>query len=374
MDKIYLDNAATTPMSIEVAEVMHQANLNFIGNPSSIHSFGRSVRAQVETARKSVASIINSDPSEIIFTSGGTEANNAVIQMAVNGLDVTRIVTSKIEHSAILNPLDRLNKSINIEFVEIDSNGNINLENLSKLLDSEETTLVSLMHVNNEIGNINPIKAIAEICKIKKAFFHSDTVQSIAYFDLDVKSLGIDFLSCSAHKFHGPKGCGFLFAKQSLNISPFISGGSQERGLRGGTENISGISGLNKALTDAKNSQEENISHLKELKSHLLNELENNRIDYLKNGNWDNSSPAIANLSFKTNKDVSMLLFNLDLSGIAISGGSACTSGSNKGSHVLEELGVPMNYPAIRISFSKYTQKKDIDGFISVIIKLIGND
>lgn len=374
MDKIYLDNAATTPMAIEVAEVMHQTNLNFIGNPSSIHSFGRSVRAQVETARKSVSSIINSDPSEIIFTSGGTEANNAVIQMAVKDLEVTRIVTSKIEHSAILNPVNRLNEYINIEFVEIDSKGNISLEHLSKLLDSKETTLVSLMHVNNEIGNINPIKTIAEICKIKKAFFHSDTVQSIAYFDLDVKSLGIDFLSCSAHKFHGPKGCGFLYAKQSLNISPFISGGSQERGLRGGTENISGISGLNKALTDAKNSQEENISHLKELKSYLLNKLDKNKIEYLKNGNWDNSSPAIANLSFKTNKDVSMLLFNLDLSGIAISGGSACTSGSNKGSHVLEELGVSMNCPAIRISFSKYNQKKDIDGFVSAITKLIGND
>ncbi len=371
MERIYLDNAATTPMSIEVADEIHKANIGLIGNPSSTHSYGRKVKAQIETVRKSVAKIINANPSEIIFTSGGTEADNSAIQMSIENLNITRIITSKIEHYAILKPLDNLAANIRIEYVEIDNNGNINLQHLSNLLISKEITLVSLMHINNEIGNISPIKLIADLCKINNAYFHSDTVQSLAYYNIDVKELGVDFLSCSAHKFHGPKGIGFLYAKKSLKLRPFIVGGSQERGLRGGTENISGIIGLNQALNQAKKSQTKIISHLKDLKHYLIQKLDVIKVDYTKNGNWDNSSPAIANLSFKTEKDVSMLLFNIDLAGIAISGGSACTSGSNKGSHVLKELGVAMDQPAIRISFSKYTQRKDIDKFISVVTKLI---
>lgn len=370
MDKIYLDNAATTPLSKEVADVIYDANLNFIGNPSSIHSFGRSVRAKIEMARKNIAKVINADPSEIIFTSGGTEANNAVISFGKD-LGVKRIITSPVEHYAILNPLSKLPDNIKVEYLKVKENGDIDLAHLNELLVNGPKTLVSLMHVNNEIGNTLPIKHVAELCKVNNAYFHSDTVQSLSYYDIDVKGLGIDFLSCSAHKFHGPKGVGFIYTKQNLELNPFIVGGSQERGIRGGTENISGILGLEKALLHAKAERTENLAHLNALKTYLIENIKAKGLPFKKNGNWENSSPAIANISFNTKRDVSMLLFNLDLAGIAISGGSACTSGSNKGSHVLKAIGVPMEQPAIRISFSKYNTKEDIDTLVIVLHKLL---
>ena len=372
--KIYLDNAATTFLSKEVILFLHELNLKFLGNPSSIHSFGRSARAQIESARKSVAGYINANSSEIIFTSGGTEANNTAINMSVKDLGVTRIITSKIEHYAILKPIDSLSSRIKIDYVKIDDAGNIDLNHLNVLLSSKEKTLVSLMHVNNEIGTKAPIKSIADICQLNNAYFHSDTVQSIPYYDIDVKELNIDFLTCSSHKFHGPKGTGFLFVKRQLKVEPFIEGGSQERGLRGGTENISGICGLNEALSNAKKTQTDNFNYLSDLKKDFIFKLDLSGLNYSINGNIENSSPAIINISFSTKKDVSMLLFNLDLEGIAISGGSACTSGSNKGSHVLKEIGVAMNYPAIRVSFSKYTVKNDIDALIISLVKLLAND
>jgi cysteine desulfurase len=224
------------------------------------------------------------------------------------------------------------------------------------------------MHVNNEIGNILPLQEVASICKKNNAFFHSDTVQSIAYFDIDVKKLQIDFLSCSAHKFHGPKGVGFLYANEKLNLTGYILGGNQEKGLRGGTENTVGIIGLEKALLYSK--RNEGFRKLSELKDHLINELKENHFDYSINGSL-NSSPSILNVSFKTKRDVSMLLFNLDLEGIAISGGSACTSGSNKGSHVLKRIGSSMEYPAIRISFSTLNNKKEINQLIAILKKLL---
>lgn len=370
MSKIYLDNAATTPLSKEVAEVMHDANLNLVGNPSSIHSFGRSVRAKIEMARKNIAKVINADPGEIIFTSGGTEADNAVFSFAKD-LGVKRIISSPIEHYAVLNPLSKLESDFQIDYVKVNDKGDVDLPHLNSLLENGPKTLVSLMHVNNEIGNILPLKHVADLCKSNNTLFHSDTVQSLAYFDIDVKDLGIDFITCAAHKFHGPKGVGFLYAKQKLEITPFIAGGSQERGLRGGTENIAGILGLEKALSIAKEDKDVNIEKLKDLKAYLLHQLDEYKLSYSLNGNWEVSSPGIANISFHTNRDVSMLLFNLDLAGIAISGGSACTSGSNKGSHVLKAIGVPMDQPAIRISFSKYTTKQDIEALCIVLSKLL---
>ncbi len=370
MNKIYLDNAATTPLSKEVAEVMHEANLNLIGNPSSIHSFGRSIRAKIEMARKNIAKTINAESSEIIFTSGGTEADNAVFSFALD-LGVERIITSPIEHYAVLNPVSKLENKLQIDYVQVNQQGDIDISHLQKLLASDKKTLVSLMHINNEIGNILPLQEVANICKNNNAFFHSDTVQSLPYFDIDVKKLGIDFLSCSAHKFHGPKGVGFVYINQELEVKPFIAGGSQERGLRGGTENSSGILGMEKALIEAKLSQSENIKKIQELKDYLVNQLNEHNLDFSKNGNWAGSSPAIANLSFNTERDVSMLLFNLDLAGVAISGGSACTSGSNKGSHVLQAMGVPMNKPAIRVSFSKYSKKEEIDAFAIILSQLL---
>jgi cysteine desulfurase len=247
-------------------------------------------------------------------------------------------------------------------------NGDIDLEHLKKLLSKKEKTLVSLMHVNNEIGNILPLQEVAYICKQNNALFHSDTVQSIAYFDIDVKKLQIDFLSCSAHKFHGPKGIGFLYASEKLNLSGYILGGNQEKGLRGGTENTVGVIGLEKALLNSRR----NVGFIKlsELKQYLISELEENNFDYSINGSL-NSSPSILNISFKTKRDVSMLLFNLDLEGIAISGGSACTSGSNIGSHVLKHIGTSMEHPAIRISFSTLNNKDEINQLIAIFKKLL---
>ena len=372
--KVYLDNAATTFLSKEVVDVMHKTNLNLIGNPSSIHSYGRAAKAQIEVARKNVAQLIQAHPSEIIFTSGGTEANNTAISMAVKSLGVRRIITSKIEHYAILNPLRSLPEDIKVEYVTIDNQGNLDLNHLSKLLKEKQTTLVSLMHVNNEIGTCAPLQQIADLCGLNNAYFHSDTVQSLPYYNIDVKKLNIDFLSCSAHKFHGPKGCGFLFVKQNIDAAPFIAGGNQERGLRGGTENIGGICGLNEAFSNAKKEQVKNTALLSELKTYFIDQLNHEKIQYSINGNTVESSPAIINVSFKTDKDVSMFLFNLDLAGIAISGGSACTSGNNKGSHVLEAIGVPMDQPAIRVSFSKYSTTHDIDALIKTLVKLLLND
>lgn len=368
MQKVYFDNAATTPLTKDVVDVMHKANLELFGNPSSIHSFGRQARATLEMARKNVAGVINAQSNEIIFTSGATEANNTIFNTAVKDLNVKRIITSQIEHYAVLKPILNLNKNIHVEYVGVKKNGDIDLEHLKKLLSRNEKTLVSLMHVNNEIGNILPLQEVASICKQNNAYFHSDTVQSIAYFDIDVKRLNIDFLSCSAHKFHGPKGTGFLYANEKLNLSGYILGGNQEKGIRGGTENTVGVVGLEKALLKSKSKN--GFEKLSELKQHLINELEKNNFDFSINGSL-NSSPSILNLSFKTKRDVSMLLFNLDLEGVAISGGSACTSGSNKGSHVLKHIGTSMEDPAIRVSFSTLNNMKEIDLLVAVFKKLL---
>ena len=374
MQNVYFDNAATTPLNKDVADIMHFSNIELFGNPSSIHSFGRKARATIEMARKNISKVINAKSNEIIFTSGGTEANNTVFHIATKDLNVERIITSRIEHYAILKPLQALEKKIKIDFVDITENGDIDLEHLKALLANKQKTLVSLMHVNNEIGNLLPLEDVSNICDSNDAFFHSDTIQSIAYFDIDVKKLKIDFVSCSAHKFHGPKGIGFLYVKEDLNTSCYMKGGNQEKGLRGGTENTIGIIGLEKALLKIKKENNIAIKKLSELKSHLINKLEKNNFAFSINGNLNCSSPAILNISFQTERDVSMLLFNLDLEGIAISGGSACTSGSNNGSHVLKAIGVSMELPALRISFSTTNTKKEINYLVSVFKKLLKNE
>lgn len=373
MKSIYFDNAATTPMLPEVIEVVKDAMINLTGNPSSIHSKGRNTRAKLELARKEIAKIINAQSSEIIFTSGGTEADNLAIKGAVYDLNVVRIVTSKIEHHAVLHTVEKLKSDglVEVEYVKHLENGDVNLEDLESLLKSDKKTLVSLMHVNNEIGNILNIKTVANLCKVNDALFHSDTVQSLGYYSLDVKDLDIDFITCSAHKFHGPKGTGFLYINKKHSIQPLISGGSQERGIRSGTENIFGILGLAKALSLAHFDLSKTTSYILSLKKELLEQLKNSGIDYSINGNLENSSPAILNLTFNVHKDSSMMLFNLDLNGIAISGGSACTSGSNLGSHVLTELNTDMKNPAIRFSFSKLNTLDEVNQTVAVLKKLI---
>lgn len=373
MGNIYLDNAASTPLTPEVIDVMHQSMLNTKGNPSSIHSFGRIAKAKLETARKSIASIINASPSEIFFTSGGTEADNLALQTAVYSLKVKRIITSKTEHHAVLNTILFLenNKNVQVDYVNLNNDGSVDLAHLSILLSGSIKTLLSLMHVNNETGNELNIGKVAKMCKANNTIFHSDTIQSIGYYNLDVKELGIDFIVCSAHKFHGPKGVGFLYIKQGLSINPLIFGGNQERGIRPGTENIHSILGLEKALLDSSYNREKNFKHVLDLKNKFIELLNNSKLDYSINGSIDNSSPAILNISFKMKKDQSMILFNMDLLGIAISGGSACTSGSNIGSHVLKAIGTSMNEPAIRFSFSKMNTSEELETTIRAIEKLV---
>ena len=373
MGNIYLDNAASTPLTPEVIDVMHKSMLNIKGNPSSIHAFGRIAKAKLETARKSIANIINASPSEIFFTSGGTEADTFALQTAVYSLKVKRIITSKAEHQAVLNTIIFLkdNKNVQVDYVDINNDGSIDLDHLAKLLSGSVKTLLSLMHVNNETGNELNIDKVAKMCKENNTLFHSDTIQSIGYYNLDVKKLGIDFIVCSAHKFHGPKGVGFLYIKQGLSITPLMFGGNQERGIRPGTENIHSILGLEKALLDSSYNRENNFKHVLSLKNKFIELLNNSNLDYSVNGSIDNSSPAILNISFKMKKDQSMILFNMDLLGIAISGGSACTSGSNIGSHVLKAIGAAMDEPAIRFSFSKMNTTEELETTIKVIEKLV---
>jgi cysteine desulfurase len=373
MGNIYFDNAATTPLAPEVIEVMHQSMLTITGNPSSIHSFGRIAKAKLEMARKNIASVINASPAEIFFTSGGTEADNLALQTSVYNLDVKRIITSEIEHHAVLNTIDFLkkNKYIQVDYVNLKEDGSIDIAHLSELLSTDIKTLVSLMHVNNETGNVLNIDQVGKVCKSNNALFHSDTVQSLGYYKIDVKALGIDFIACSAHKFHGPKGVGFIYIKQGIAVHSLTFGGTQERGFRPGTENIHSILGLEKALLDSNSKRAEKFEYVSSLKQKFIELLNSSKLDYTINGSAENASPAILNISFKMQKDQSMLLFNMDLSGIAISGGSACTSGSNLGSHVLKAIGVSMDQPAIRFSFSKMNTIEELEATIKAIEKLV---
>ncbi len=376
MKTIYLDNAATTKIDEKVIEVMCTSMKNNIGNPSSIHQYGRKAKSAIETARKNIAKHLNVSASEIIFTSGGTEADNLILHNAVLNLDVKRIITSKIEHHAVLHTCEFLakNNSTTIDFVNLNKDGSIDLEHLQTLLaNSIEKTLVSLMHVNNEIGTILDISTVSDICKQYNVLFHSDTVQSIAHFKLDLKKIPIDFIVASAHKFHGPKGVGFAYFKKGFGILPMFYGGEQEKGARSGTENVHGILGMEKALEVAMINLAADSKYLKNIKSYFVSELKaiSNKIAF--NGSSDNlntSSFTILSVRFPLIND--LLLFTLDLSGIAVSGGSACQSGSNRGSHVLTEILEPTeaDKTSVRFSFSKHTTIVDIDEVIKKIKEL----
>ena len=366
MKTVYLDNAATTKIDDEVIEVMHAAMKENYGNPSSIHQFGRTAKSAVETARKNIASHFKASASEIIFTSGGTEADNLILYNAVLNLGVKRILTSKIEHHAVLHTVKYLSKAydISVDYVKVNEFGEIDLQHLEELLISFNVkTLVSLMHVNNEIGAILDLQRVAQLCKQHDAFFHSDTVQTIGHFPLNLEQYPVDFIVASAHKFHGPKGVGFAYFKKGFGILPMLHGGDQEKGARSGTENVHAILGMEKALQIALNNIEEDKKYILELKSFFISELKtiNNKIQF--NGNSDDlvkNSYTILNVRLP--QENAMLLFSLDLAGISVSGGSACQSGSNSGSHVLLEILTPEenNKTSIRFSFSKYTTKEDI--------------
>tara|TARA_R110002049_G_scaffold24588_13_gene87001 strand:- start:3439 stop:4572 length:1134 start_codon:yes stop_codon:yes gene_type:complete len=377
MNPIYLDNAATTNIHLEVIEVMQASMVENFGNPSSIHQFGRKAKATVETARKNIAKHFNVSATEIIFTSSGTEADNLILHNAVFNLGVTRIITSKIEHHAVLHTCDYLgkNKNIIIEYVNVNAFGSIDVSHLETLLkSSKEKTLVSLMMVNNEIGNILPMNDVANLCKLYNALFHSDTVQAMGHYNIDLQKIKADFIVASAHKFHGPKGVGFAFFRKGFGILPMLHGGDQEKGARSSTENVHAILGMEKALEIAYNNLENDKNYIESLKVYFISELKKVSENILFNGlsdNLDTSSYTILNVRFPVKND--MLLFSLDLAGIAVSGGSACQSGSNKGSHVLSELlfNGEEDKTSIRFSFSKFTRKDDLDITVSKLKEFI---
>lgn len=372
--KVYLDNAATTPLSKEVlAEMMPFLTDNF-GNPSSIHGYGRIAKAAVEKARRTVAKYLHASTSEVFFTGSGTESNNTIIKNAVRDLGVTRVISSRAEHHCVLHSVEYVHShDIAVDYVDLDAQGHVNLQQLEDLLrkDAAGKTLVSLMHSNNEIGTLLDLERVSELCSQYGAYLHSDTVQTIGYFPFDLQQLKVHFLSGSAHKFHGPKGIGFVYINSEAHLKPFLDGGAQERNMRAGTENVSGIVGLGKALELAVAHMEENREHIQGLKTYMIGKLRDNIPGVGFNGDISEggSNYKVLSVSLPPNSKNEMMLFNLDMAGIAASGGSACSSGSEKASHVLEAIKADPACKAIRFSFSKYTTKQDIDDAVAVLAK-----
>jgi len=368
---IYLDNAATTPIDSQVIASMIPVMAEVYGNPSSIHADGRIARSMIEKARKEIASYFNASPSEFFFTSGGTEADNTVLRCAVEDLEVTHIITSPLEHHAVLHTAEELeqNAGIRLSMVEVDQKGKVQIEHLKELLGEPGKALVSLMHANNEIATILPLKEVGEICREHGAFFHSDTVQTIGHYALNFQELKIDFACCSAHKFHGPKGIGFLYMGERVKLNPLITGGAQERNMRAGTENIYGIVGLAKALELAYHKLEEHQRHIQDLKTHMINSLKKVIPGVQFNGDCEspNSLYTVLNVCLPSSFMDEMLLYHLDIEGISISGGSACSSGTDIGSHVLRGIGTPMDRPSVRFSFGRFNKKVEIDKCVSVL-------
>ncbi len=365
MKKIYLDNASTTQIRPEVVQEMMKILLEDYGNPSSTHSFGRNSKSILELSRKSIAIQLNALTQEIIFTSCGTEANNWILRSAVRDLKVKRIITSKIEHHAVLSTVQALQKEfvIQVDYVAIKSNGEIDLSHLVDLLLQGPKTLVSLMHVNNEIGTALDLEKVGRICEQHHALFHSDMVQSVGKLEIDLKHLSIDFMVASAHKFHGPKGVGFAYVKKNSGLQPLFYGGEQEKGLRPGTESIHQIAGMAKALEISYINLETERSHISELKNYLIDQLEIEFPSFVINGTPDGIY-TILNVLLPFSEDkTAMILFSLDMKGIAVSRGSACQSGSIKPSHVLAEMlsNEDLKKPSLRISFSHFNTKEDID-------------
>lgn len=374
--RVYLDNAATTPIAPEVAACMIPLLQNEFGNPSSSHYLGRQAKAIIENARRTISSKLNCLPSEIIFTSGGTEADNMTFHTAVRKLGVRHIITSPIEHHAVGHTAEfmkELYPDVLVSYVRLDDKGHVNLNHLEQLLAaSTEKTLVSLMHANNEIGTLLPLKKVSELTRQYNALFHSDTVQTMGHYTFDLQDLDIDFITCAAHKFHGPKGIGFLYANRKNTIEPMIHGGAQERGFRGGTENLYGIAGLAKAMELAYEDVEGHQQHVQELKSFMMRELEE-KIDgvyFIGDTIPERGLYTVLNVSFPKTSKAGMLLFTLDLKGVCASGGSACSSGAVKGSHVLEGINADGSRPNVRFSFSRYTTKEEIEFAVEQLVAI----
>ena len=364
--RIYLDNAATTPLDPEVFEAMKPFMLDDYGNPSSSHAHGRKVRAAIESARKKIAELLNCTPGEIIFTSGGTEADNTILTGGIVSYGIQNIITSPIEHHAVEETLSSLSKKkhIHLHMVKLDAHGNVDLNHLETLLHKHHNAIVSLMHANNEIGNLLDIEAVGELCQQHKAYFHSDTVQTIGHYIHDLKKIKVHGMAAAAHKFHGPKGIGFMYIRKDKKIQSFIHGGPQERNMRGGTENVYGIIGLSKALEIAYRDLDHHRKYITELKSRMIDKLRAIIPDVSFHGesaNLKKSLYTVLNVCLPESDQNSMLLFNLDLHGVSASGGSACSSGATAGSHVLGSLYPDSRKGAVRFSFSKFNTPEEID-------------
>ena len=377
MQRIYLDNAATTPLDPEVLEAMMPYLTEKFGNPSSVYSYGRESKMAIEAARKSVAKILGCKPGEIFFTSGGTESSNTAINAAVKDLGCTRIITSPVEHHATLHTVEGLAKSgaVTLDYVKMLPDGHIDMQQLEELLkSSDRKTLVTLMHANNEIGNLMDIEAVGELCKKYGAIFHSDTVQTVGHYPFDLKKLHVHFINGAGHKFHGPKGVGILYINEDVKINPFIHGGGQERNMRAGTENLYGIVGFAKALEMATSRYDSDSAYINELKGYMCSRLNEAFPGITCNGDTQGRSLyTVLNVSFPKSEKSEMLLFALDIAGICVSGGSACTSGASSVSHVIKALynGKSETFVPIRFSFSRHNTKAEIDAVVEKLKELV---
>ena len=369
--RVYFDNAATTPIDKEVLKAMYEVMEMQYGNPSSIHAHGREARTVIEKARKTIAGLLHASPAEFFFTSGGTEADNMAIRSGIVDHGIKHAITTSIEHHAVLHTLQSLEKSgiIRLSYVNIDGKGNVDLAHLEELLKSDERSFVSLMHANNELGTISDIEAIGDLCEQYNAIYHCDTVQTFGHYPHDLSKLKVHFMVCAAHKFHGPKGVGFLYINHKIKINPIIFGGSQERNMRGGTENVYGIVGLAKSLEIAYEEMNKHQEYIQSLKSYMIAQLQQNIPGIEFNGETEpeKSLYTVLNVSFPEMDMAEMLLFSLDIAGISASGGSACSSGTNIGSHVLNGIHANPERPAVRFSFSKYNTREEIDYVVDTV-------
>ena len=375
MERIYFDNAATTPIDPMVLESMLPFFKEQFGNPSSIYSYGRETRMAIEQARKTVASILGAKPAEIFFTSGGTESSNTILHAAVTDLGCTHIISSPIEHHATLHTVEYLAKAhqIKLSYVSILPNGHIDTSDLEKLLKEDTNkTIVSIMHANNEIGNCIHLETVGAICKRYNAYFHSDTVQTVGHFPFDLKNTAVDFITGAGHKFHGPKGVGILYINENIKIHPFLHGGAQERNMRAGTENVYGIVGLAKALTLAHENHEADKIYIQGLKKYMYDALNTHIPSVHFNGDpFGESLYTLLSVNFPKNQKTEMLLFNLDIQNICASGGSACSSGAQQGSHVIAALNKGSDIVTVRFSFSKYNTTQEIDTVVQALTSLL---
>ena len=375
MNRIYFDNAATTSLDDDVLQVMMPYLTEKFGNPSSIYSYGRETKIAIESARKSVARLLNAHPAEIFFTSGGTESSNTAIYAAVRDLACRHIITSVIEHHAVSHTVQYLDNMdmVKVSYVKLLPNGHVDLENLEELLAaSKEKTLVSLMHANNEIGNILDIYKVGNLCKLYNAVFHSDTVQTVGHFPFDLRNTPVHFVTGAAHKFHGPKGVGILYINENVRIRPLIYGGGQERNMRAGTENIYGIAGFAKALETATKNYETDSAYVGTLKYYMHGQLKKHIAGVGFNGDTlGESLYTVLSTSFPKTEKSEMILFNLDINNICASGGSACASGAEEGSHVIRAINNNPNQITVRFSFSKHNTKEEVDTVVEKLKELV---